>query len=166
MIAPTQESAVPPQQPASRNLQSQTWNAVLDFHRELFTRLNRRMIAEFGISLTRFDVLAQLYACPDGLTQGELSRRLKVTGGNVSGLVRRMAAENLIVRDTAPDDRRAVIVRATQTGRDTFLAARAHHDTLLHEWLGSTPDSHLTAICAELADLTARVATQEEEHIQ
>ncbi|RIV82593.1 MarR family transcriptional regulator [Aurantiacibacter xanthus] len=148
----------------SRNLQSRAWNAVLDLHGTLFARLNGMMVRDFGISLAKYDVLAQLQTAPDGMTQGELSRRLKVTGGNVSGLVRRMAAENLIAREAAPTDRRAVIVRLTANGRDTFLAAQAHHDALLGEWLGDVPDASLQEVCQQLAALKACVDKADKVH--
>ena len=144
-----------------RNLQSRTWNALLDLHGALFSRLNGTLVRDFGISLAKYDVLAQLDGARGGMTQGELSRRLKVTGGNVSGLVRRMAAEKLIERAAAPDDRRAVIVRATAQGRETFAAARAHHDALLQDWLGDSNEGMLAQLCAQLTALRDRVDAAE-----
>lgn len=119
---------------AQRNLETQVWHAVLDVHGSVFARLNRSMGRKFGITLAKFDVLAQLYSNPDGMTQGELSRHLKVTGGNVTGLVRRLSNEGLITRRMSPDDRRAFVVRITAQGAETYLAACAMHDALLEEW--------------------------------
>jgi DNA-binding MarR family transcriptional regulator len=82
---------------------------------------------EFGSSLPRFDLLAQLDRSPDGLRMGELSERTLTTGGNVTWLVRALEAEGLVRRRVADSDRRAAIVRLTPAGRRHFaMMARAH----------------------------------------
>lgn len=138
-----------------RNLQTQTWNAVLDLHGVLFSRLNRVLGQEFGITLAKYDVLSQVCGSPDGITQGMLSRQLKVTGGNVSGLVRRLAADKLITREPSPDDRRAVIVRITEAGRDTYLAARSRHDALIEQWLSDASEEDTATALRLLRTLKA-----------
>ena len=162
MIDPDEKPVLQSSLPSPRSQQSRTWNAVLDLYGVLFTRLNRAMIGHSGISLAKYDVLAQLDSNPDGLTQGELSRRLKVTGGNVSGLVRRMADENLLARMSAPDDRRAVLVCLTPHGRQAFQAAKAHHDAMLGKWLGGIAETQLSDICQQLAELRARIEADQE----
>lgn len=91
---------------------------------------------KFGTSLARFDLLAQLSharaASPDGLTMSELSRRLMVSNGNVTGLVSRLAREGLIKRRTSPVDRRAQLVCLTPKGEQALAAMIPEH----HAWLG------------------------------
>ena len=48
---------------------------------------------EFDCTLPRFDLLAQLDRNPDGLRMGELSQRLMVTGGNVTGITDQLVRE-------------------------------------------------------------------------
>ncbi|KAA0206339.1 MarR family transcriptional regulator [Candidatus Uhrbacteria bacterium] len=82
---------------------------------------------EFGSSLARFDLLAQLDRAPAGLRMGELSERTLTTGGNVTWLVRALEAEGLVTRRVAAADRRAAVVRLTPAGRRHFaVMARAH----------------------------------------
>lgn len=82
---------------------------------------------EFGSSLPRFDLLAQLDRSPDGLRMGELSERTLATGGNVTWLVRALEAEGLVRRRVHDTDRRASIVTLTPAGRRHFAGmARAH----------------------------------------
>ena len=82
---------------------------------------------EFGSSLPRFDLLAQLDRSPEGLRMGELSERTLTTGGNVTWLVRALEAEGFVNRRVADSDRRAAIVRLTPAGRRHFATmARAH----------------------------------------
>ena len=72
---------------------------------------------EFGSSLARFDVLAQLERAPDGLRMGELSAATLTSNGNVTWLVDALEAEGHVRRKTSPDDRRATVVRLSASGR-------------------------------------------------
>ncbi len=108
-----------------------TWLRLLTctnlIERELRARLNR----EFQTTLPRFDVLAQLERESAGLTMGQISARMMVTGGNLTGVVDRLVADGLVERLLAPGDRRSNIVRLTALGRRTFeRMAAVHHETL------------------------------------
>ena len=46
--------------------------------------------------------MAQLERHPEGLKMGELSRRLMVTGGNVTGLTDQLGSEGLVEREPIP----------------------------------------------------------------
>ena len=82
---------------------------------------------EFGSSLPRFDLLAQLEREPHGLRMGELSERILTTGGNVTWLVRALETDGLVTRRVAASDKRAAVVQLTPTGRRAFATmARAH----------------------------------------
>ena len=78
------------------------------------------MRERFAITLPRFDLLAQLERNPGGLKMGELSRRLMVTSGSITGLTDQLAAEGLVERTPIPADRRAFLVRLTAKGKRTF----------------------------------------------
>ena len=71
--------------------------------REIQTRLREG----FGVSLARFDFLAQLERSDDGeMTMTELSQKLMVSGGNITGLTDRLSKEGLVERRAHPGDRR------------------------------------------------------------
>ncbi|MEO8487573.1 MAG: MarR family transcriptional regulator [Betaproteobacteria bacterium] len=90
--------------------------------------VKRRLRERFAITLARFDLLAQLERAPSGLRMGELSRRLMVTNGNVTGLTAQLVRERLVERLPVPRDRRASIVRLTRAGRRAFDAMAAEHE--------------------------------------
>jgi DNA-binding MarR family transcriptional regulator len=140
-----------------RNLETRVWHAVLAVHGGVFARLNRAMGREFGITLAKFDVLAQLFRNPAGMNQGELSRHLKVTGGNVTGLVRRLGGEGLVTRQMSPDDRRVFVVQLTEAGRETYLAARQRHDALLEEWFRDLASADKTEALRILQAMAGRI---------
>ena len=60
------------------------------------------------------------FRAPDGLQMGDLSRRMLVTGGNVTGIVDQLERAGLIARTADPADRRAYRVKLTKEGRRTF----------------------------------------------
>lgn len=94
---------------------------------------------EFGSSLPRFDLLAQLHRVPGGLRMGELSARILTTGGNVTWLVAALEREGLVSRRVDDADRRAMVVRLTVAGRRHFTAmARAHERLIERTFAGLT----------------------------
>ena len=76
-----------------------------------------RLFAPLRITLPRFDLMAQLERYPDGLRMGELSRRLMVTGGNVTGITEQLVAEGLVERRPIGDRPARAAVRLTAKGR-------------------------------------------------
>ena len=99
---------------------------------EVRTRLRR----DFTITLPRFDLLAQLERHPQGLRMGELSRRMMVTSGNVTGITDQLADEGLVRRVETPDDRRAYLIRLTPAGKRAFDKMAAAHEEWVIELLG------------------------------
>ncbi|VTU18177.1 MarR family winged helix-turn-helix transcriptional regulator [Variovorax sp. PBL-E5] len=87
---------------------------------------------QFATTLPRFDLMAQLERSPDGLKMNELSRRMMVTGGNVTGITDQLVAEGLVERVDVAGDRRAWRVRLTSRGRKLFNdMAQAHEDWIV-----------------------------------
>jgi DNA-binding MarR family transcriptional regulator len=84
--------------------------------------------------------MAQLDRAPNGMTLGELSQRMMVSNGNVTGLVERLVSLNLVERRPAPNDRRAMIVTLTPDGRRTFRTlARTHENWIADIFAGLAP---------------------------
>ena len=87
-----------------------------------------RLAADFDTTLPRFDVLAALERAPEGLQLGALSRRLRVSNGNVTGVVARLTAEGLIRRTVDARDGRVYRVALTPAGREAFLEMAGAHE--------------------------------------
>jgi DNA-binding MarR family transcriptional regulator len=102
-----------------------------------------RLRARFATTLPRFDLMAQLERHPEGLKMNELSRRMMVTGGNVTAIVDQLAKEGLVERLPAPADRRAFRVRLTRAGaRDFTEMAREHEAWIVDLLSGLGPREH------------------------
>jgi DNA-binding MarR family transcriptional regulator len=104
------------------------WLRLLTCTLTIERRVRARLRERFAITLPRFDLMAQLERHPQGLKMGELSRRLMVTSGNVTGLTDQLAAEGLVERTPIPADRRAYLVRLTPKGKQAFDAMAAAHE--------------------------------------
>lgn len=122
-------------------------------------QLDSALKREFGSTLPRFDLLAQLERAPDGLRMGELSERILTTGGNVTWLVRALEAEKLVTRRVSPTDRRAAIVRLTAAGKRHFTAmAQAHERWVADIFAALSPDDR-RAMHTRLGVVKDRVRT-------
>ena len=97
------------------------------------SRVRRRLQTRFGTTLPRFDLMAQLDRSPQGLRMSELSSRLMVTGGNVTGLTDSLEDEGLVVRESDGADRRALRVKLTREGRRVFRAMATEHERWIAE---------------------------------
>ena len=101
--------------------------------REVRARLRER----FDTTLPRFDLMSQLERSPDGLKMNELSRRMMVTGGNVTGITDQLVTEGLVERINVEGDRRAWRVRLTARGRKLFNEmAQQHEDWIVDAFAG------------------------------
>ncbi|MFM8767335.1 MAG: MarR family winged helix-turn-helix transcriptional regulator [Rubrivivax sp.] len=98
--------------------------------------LRSRLRDRFGGSLPRFDLMAQLDRHPQGLKMRDLSERLMVTGGNVTGLTNRLVAEGLVQRRDDAQDRRATTVSLTVEGKRQFRIMAAEHEAWIADLLG------------------------------
>jgi DNA-binding MarR family transcriptional regulator len=97
------------------------------------SRVRRRLQTRFGTTLPRFDLMAQLDRSPQGLRMSELSSRLMVTGGNVTGLTDSLEDEGLVARESDGADRRALRVKLTREGRRVFRAMATEHERWIAE---------------------------------
>ena len=111
------------------------WLRLLACTTRVETQIRSRLRSEFDTTLPRFDLLAQLERHPDGLTMRELSQRLMVTGGNITGITDQLEAEGLVSRDAHPSDRRSFAVKLTAAGRRQFKKMASTHEQWIVELL-------------------------------
>jgi DNA-binding MarR family transcriptional regulator len=98
--------------------------------------VRRRLRERFDVTLPRFDLMAQLDREPDGLTLSNISKRMMVSNGNVTGLVERLAESGHLERRASHSDRRAQLIRLTELGRAEFRAMAAEHEVWIAEMFG------------------------------
>ena len=115
--------AAPSEHPEALRL----WLRLLTCTQLIEKQVRSHLRAQFDTTLPRFDLMAQLERAPDGMKMKELSRRMMVTSGNITGITDQLEAEGLVERAEVEGDRRVYLVRLTPKGRRQFNAmARAH----------------------------------------
>lgn len=137
------------------------WLRLLDCAGHVEREVRARLRDEFGTTLPRFDVLAQLDAAAresvHGLTMTELSRRLMVTNGNLTGLVERLAKERLVSRATSSSDRRSQIVRLTAAGKRALDAMTPRHQAWIADLFADVADDDLARLYTGLGMLRSSI---------
>jgi len=126
------------------------WLRMLSCTVRVEDAIRSRLRTSFGITLPRFDLMAQLERHPDGLRMGELSKRMMVTGGNVTGIVDQLEKEKLVERVADPQDKRAFVVRLTKAGRHAFAEMAAVHEGWVAELFAGIPAADKATMIALL----------------
>jgi DNA-binding MarR family transcriptional regulator len=129
------------ERPADHEAELRLWLRLLTCTTLIEGEVRSRLRERFDVTLPRFDLMAQLDKAPNGMTLGELSQRMMVSNGNVTGLAERLVENGLLDRRASVTDRRAQIVSLTAEGRRIFRAmARTHEDWIADIFGGLAPD--------------------------
>ena len=126
------------------------WLRMLTCTTMIETTIRSRLRQQFGVTLPRFDLMAQLEKAPAGMTLGELSRRMMVSNGNVTGLIERLVTAGEIERQPHPTDGRATTVRLTADGRRSFATMAAAHQQWVATLFADVPRADLPVLMAAL----------------
>ena len=105
------------------------WLRLLTCTQLIEKQVRNGLRGQFDTTLPRFDLMAQLERSREGMKMNELSRRMMVTGGNITGITDQLVAEDLVERVPVPGDRRAYRVRLTAKGRKQFSDMAREHET-------------------------------------
>ena len=143
------------------------WLRLLTCTQLIEKQVRAELRERFDTTLPRFDLMSQLERSQDGLQMKELSRRMMVTGGNITGITDQLVSEGLVERLPVSGDRRAFRVRLTARGRKSFADMAQQHEgwiveafgglsarelDALHQLLGKVKQHHLVAPASNLLD--------------
>ena len=129
------------------------WLRLLSCTTRVEDTIRQRLREQFGITLPRFDLMAQLEREPEGLAMGEVSRRMMVTGGNVTTIVDQLEREQLVQRLPVPGDRRSYRLTLTEAGRSTFATMAQAHQAWVRELLSPLSTKEQSQLAALLGTL-------------
>lgn len=122
------------------------WLRLLTCTQLVEKQVRGRLRERFDTTLPRFDLMAQLERAPEGLKMSDLSRRMMVTGGNVTGITDQLVAEGLVDRVDVPGDRRAYRVRLTGRGRKLFHEMAGQHEVWIVEAFAGLSDKDIAML--------------------
>lgn len=109
-----------------------------------FSRAVACKVAEYDLTAPQFGVMEALYHLGP-LSLGELAEKLLVTGGNVTYVMDRLEAQDLVVRERSGDDRRVVRAHLTSKGRSTMEGVFPGHVDFVRSLVnGLDPEDQVT----------------------
>lgn len=114
----------------------QVWGRVTRLH-ELFLAAISPVLAKHELNFKEFQTLAALVlgGAPYEANPNRIGRFSLLTSGGVANLLARMEKDGLVERRPDPQDRRSVIVRATDRGIADFEAAVVVENQVEHNLL-------------------------------
>jgi DNA-binding MarR family transcriptional regulator len=127
MILDSETKAV--ELPEDHGNELRLWLRLLTCTTLIEGEVRSRLRERFEVTLPRFDMMAQLDRAPEGMTLSDVSKRMMVSNGNVTGLVDRLVESGHLDRRTSDTDRRVQVIRLTKTGRAEFRRMAAEHET-------------------------------------
>jgi DNA-binding MarR family transcriptional regulator len=134
------------------------WLRLLTCSTQIEQVIRSNLRTQFGTTLPRFDYLAQLSRFPKGLRMKTLSEYLMVTGGNITGLTDQLVAEGWVERVADGEDRRAMIIRMTRSGKKQFSAMAQAHEQWLEQLLAPLGAATARELYAQLGQLRQTLA--------
>ena len=126
------------------------WLRLLRTSNLIEDELRRRLRSEFGSTLPRFDVMAAISRSPEGLKMSEISTVLRVSNGNITGIVDKLTEEGLALRMAVPGDRRAHLIRLTPKGQKVFATHATAHENWVNEILSGLNADDLSGMIHRL----------------
>jgi len=138
------------------HLSVRLWLRMLSCTNRIENFVRQNLQANFQTTLPRFDLMAQLERAPQGLKMSELSQRMMVTGGNVTGITDGLEKEGLVVREVDPADRRVFRVKLTLEGQKQFRRMAAEHE----QWVIALFDGMSLKHKNQLAELLGELKRQ------
>ncbi len=135
---------------SGRHKNLRLWLRLLTCTMLIETDVRMRLERHFSVTLPQFDLMAQLDRVPEGLTMTALSERLMVSNGNVTGIVARLVADDLVERQTGTD-RRSFVVRLSRKGGLLFRDMAEKHEGWINELFAALPEADVAAAMQLLA---------------
>lgn len=133
------------------------WLAVLRCYSRIERELMQYIGQTYDSSLPRYDVLTALALNEQGLTMGELATILKVSKGNITGVVRRLKADGLVRKVTSRQDRRVQSVSISAEGRRLWEKMHADYTRIITELLSGLSVAQLGHLIETLEETIASV---------
>ena len=145
-----------PSEPTSK-ARLRLWLRLLRVTRTMEAEIRETLRREHDTTLPRFDVMAALHRAPEGLKMSELSGQLRVSNGNVTGIIDRLVQDALVERSAVPGDRRAMRVALTEQGRAAFTDLAMHHEAWIDDMLGGIEGERAEAMAESLRTIADRL---------
>jgi DNA-binding MarR family transcriptional regulator len=114
------------------------WIRFLRAHAAITRQLSARLEAQHGLTLSDFDVLAQLYFAPDhALRRIDLARQVLLTASGITRLLDGLERAGWVAKRRCESDARVTYAVLTEEGVRKFEATRTSHAADIDEVFAS-----------------------------
>ena len=145
----------------SRGKQSlRLWLRLLACENLIEQTVRTRLRVAFDITLPQFDVLSELEHAGNALTMSQLSQKLMVSNGNVTGVVDRLERDGLVRRRASSTDRRVQYIELTEQGVSLFRDIASEHERWIENLLGDLSANEIKALIAGLGKAKDSIAAR------
>jgi DNA-binding MarR family transcriptional regulator len=143
-----------------RHLSVRTWLRLYACSNLIEQQIQQKLRTQYGTTLARFDFLAQLVRQPEGLKMNVLSKKLMVSGGNITGLTDQLVKEGLVIRKDDPHDRRSYLLICTDEGKKEFAEMAKSHEIWVSEIMQDLGMQEIEQLYASLDHLKNLLTSQ------
>jgi DNA-binding MarR family transcriptional regulator len=164
MILDSETKAV--ELPEDHGNELRLWLRLLTCTTLIEGEVRSRLRERFDVTLPRFDLMAQLDKVAEGMTLSDVSKRMMVSNGNVTGLVERLVESGHLVRRTSDSDRRVQVIRLTKAGRAEFRKMAAEHEGWIADIFSELAPKHVRELMRLLAKTKASAQKSAQRRVQ
>ncbi len=112
-----------------------SWLKILKISNFIEKQIREKFREDHNTTLPRFDVMSALYRSEKGLKMNEISGLLKVSNGNITGIIDRLVNDGYVLRIALEGDRRSNLVSLTNKGIIQFEEYAWSHESWINEIL-------------------------------
>lgn len=136
------------------------WRTYFETSLLLETRLEEDLRSNTGLSLAEYNALLLLSEAPNCRTRmGRLADRMVFSPSRLTYQIKSMERRGLVLRQSAPEDKRVHDVVLTAVGLQQFRAAAQHHAMTVHALFeGVTTEEDLAVIERVFSQLRAKLS--------
>ena len=131
----------------------QLWRRLLASTTQIENEVRQRLQDRFGITLSRFDYLSQLSRVNAAMRMVELSRLMRIVGGNLTQITDELEKEGWVKRDFSADNQLLWNVRLTPVGRAGFAEIAGEHERWIRELFAGFDSDAVRELYAKLGEL-------------
>jgi DNA-binding MarR family transcriptional regulator len=135
----------------------QLWLRLLASTTQIENEVRKRLQDRFGISLSRFDYLSQLSRVNAAMRMVDLSRLMRVVGGNLTQITDDLEDEGWVKRDNSAENHLLWSVRLTPVGRAGFDEIAGEHERWIRELFTGFDSDAVRELYAKLGELRSHL---------
>lgn len=124
---------------------------------EDFKKRSSAIFKNYGLTFAQYNVLRVLNSSPNGSnTVSNVGKIMLVTGGNMTGLSKRLERDGYLIRKSHPSDERVTLLEISPKGRQALLNIEREKEENLQKYLGGLDEPGKLALLEQLRKMVGQ----------